>query len=312
MPRVLIITCMIWMTGGCSSPDSGKMQINLSFTPWMGYYPFYYAIETGVTDKHNVKLRILETLTVQDFRRANIKEHVDAFACSLVELTRTNTLLDEPVDIVSLLDYSNGADVIIAHKSFATFDELQGKRIGFDWRALGHFVLLKAVQNSNWTEFDFVHNPVEQVSAEEAFEEGRLDAYITYPPISNRLLENDELHIVFDSTQIPFEILDVLAIKANRTDKHQKLQIIWNETLDIIEQDPEKYMAFVAAMSGLSLQEVQREMANVALINENSATQVSPQRFSELLEQSCSLLGESASQCTQGLKKIRRNGVPAT
>ena len=84
---------LLLMLTACGWQSDQKTIINMSFTPWIGYYPFYFAIEKQIPEKYNADLRVLETLSVQDFRRANIKEHVDAFASSLMELTRTNSIL---------------------------------------------------------------------------------------------------------------------------------------------------------------------------------------------------------------------------
>lgn len=276
----------------------------MSFTPWVGYYPFYFAIEKQIPEKYNADLRVLETLTVQDFRRANVKEHVDAFASSLMELTRSNSILQQPIEIIAFLDYSNCADVIVASKDIANMQELQGKVVGFDWRSLGHYFLQKASQFENLESDSYQHRQVEQVVAHEYFNEGTLDAYITYPPISTQLLKDENLHVIFDSSKIPFQIMDVLAMKKGDVNKREILFDIWKDTTNYIKQHPEEYAEFLAKLMNSSTGKVKEELAQLIMIDADMQSQVSREDLVELMLDGCKILGEESDACKNQLRKI--------
>lgn len=307
---VLVATAVLIGLSSCTTEHSEKTIINLSFTPWIGFYPFHFAIEKRIPDKYGVQLRVLETLSVQDFRRVNIKEHVDAFACSLMELTRTNDILEEQVEIISFLDYSNGADVIIADKSIASIRELEGKVVGFDWRSLGHYFFILALQHEGLDEKNYTHRQVERVVAADNLASQTLDAYITYPPISNQLLSNQDLHVIFDSEKIPFQIMDVLAMKKGNIIKKLALRNIWNEVTSYIEQNPEEYHDFVANQMGGDVKLAEQELSRIVMINADMQANVSYDDIQKLAISGCGILGTESAMCLDDLKKLYFNNTP--
>lgn len=305
--RVLLLCIALC---GCDFYQKDKTVINLSFTPWVGYFPFYFAIEKNIPDKYGADLRIQETLTVQDFRRTNIKAHVDAFACSLMELTRTNSLLKENLELVSYLDYSNGADVIIAHKDIHNMSELEGHIVGFDWRSLGHFFFLQALKFEGLEDTGFIHRQVGQVAAMEYFDEGTLEGYVTYPPISTELLKNDNLHVIFDSSSIPYQLMDVLVIKEGHPDKRDILRYIWRDVMIHIKDNPSEFAEFVARLTDTTRQAVSDELRFVEFISAKQQTSVQTEDVVKLLKSSCEILSEERHSCLADLRKLFWQGEP--
>lgn len=307
---MVLLIMVILPLHSCSWLRPDKTVINLSFTPWVGYYPFYFAIEKQIPEKYNAELRVLETLSIQDFRRVNIKEHVDAFACSLMELTRTNGILEGDVDIVAFLDYSNGADVIVARKGISSMSDLQGKVVGFDWRSLGHYFLHRAMQFEELEKTEYIHRQVEQVVAKQYFDEGSLDAYVTYPPISTNLLHDENLQVIFDSSKIPYEIIDVLAMKKGDDVKKKILSDIWGDISDYINHNPEEYVAFVANLMNSEPQNIRKELQQVVMIDNKMQSNVDKDEFLKLMQNGCIILGEESATCLNLLHKIHFNNAP--
>lgn len=302
----LLMICL----SSCTPKRSENTIINLSFTPWIGFYPFHFAVEKNIPERFGVELRVLETLSVQDFRRTNIKEHVDAFACSMMELTRTNSILDDPVEIVSFLDYSNGADVIIARKDIDSLKSLRDRVVGFDWRSLGHYFLNLALEFEGVNEANYTHRQVEQIVAADYFAQNTLDAYVTYPPISTRLLEDDNLHVIFDSSKIPYHIMDVLAVKKGDEVKRKALFDIWADVNEYIERNPQEYTQFVAKQIDQSVDIAAREMKLIVLINAEMQANVKHENVVQLAVESCGILGNEAPECVQDLEKLFLNKQP--
>lgn len=307
---LLWLVAAVLALSSCTGKRREQTVINLSFTPWVGYYPFHFAIEKNIPQRYDVELRVLETLTVQDFRRTNIKEHVDAFASSMMELIRTNSILEQRVEIIQFLDYSNGADVILARKSISSLAELEGKVVGFDWRSLGHYFLHLALAHENLPDDIYTHLQVEQVAAAEHFEQNKLDAYVTYPPISSRLLQDEELHVVFDSSKIPYQIMDVLAMKKGDTFKRRALKNIWRDVTVYIEENSQEYEEFVAGQMGISPAEASQEIAQVVTINSMAQENINVYDVFRLAMNGCAILGDESERCVNDLQKLYFNNRP--
>lgn len=294
----------------CDLQNSSKTVINLSFIPWIGNYPFYFAIEKQIPEKYGAELRLLETYSVQDFRRTNIKEHVDAFSSSLMELTMTNEILDEDLEIVALLDFSNGVDVIIANKDILSLGNLKGKVVGFDWRSLGHYFFNLALKAQGIEQQTYTHRKVDQNAAPELFSESALDVYVSYPPVSNALLKDENLHIIFDSSMVPYQILDVLAMKKGDQIKKQVLLQIWYDTAEYIKNNRNEYISFVANITDTDVNQVTKELDQLVIIDQAMQSDVGRQDILDLMRVSCEILGQESDSCIRSLQKIHFNNSP--
>lgn len=289
---------------GCEQAKENKV-VTLSITTWVGNYPFFYAIENGLDKKHGIELRIIETMTVQDFRRTNVKDHVDGFAASVMELTQSNLLFKEPIQIALINDFSNGADVIIAKKQIANVSELQGKRIGFEWQALGHYFINLAFAESGIELPEFEHVVTEQVAAKERFNDDLIDAYITYPPISTDILQDDSLHQIFDSSAIPNKVLDFIAVK-HHVDKPtvEALQQIWQDSLTLAQENPETYLRFAATQMQVTPELAKSELSGVELLDLTSQNKISHEELWQVFDLACQTLDDAYINCQKALKKI--------
>lgn len=310
MTRALIVTCLLSLLVACSQPAKNT-KISITLTPWVGYYPLYYAMEKGIAKELGVDLRIVETMSVADFRRAAVKAHIDGFACSLTELTQLNQILDEPLNVVAYPDYSNGGDVIVASKSIETLDDLIGKSIGFEWQALGHFVITLAFKNASLDSSRIQHVNVEQIGAAQKFENGDIDAYVTYPPISTNLLKAQNLHVVFDSSEIPFQIMDALVVKsASGIEKVKLLEDVWAAAMNNIKNDPQPFVNFVAKQLGTNAASAEAELKGVKLLGEKDQQELSknPEQIEALYNLACTTTDKNVEKCQNKLRNISHFG----
>lgn len=121
--------------------------------------------------------------------------------------------------IVLVTDFSNGADVIMAKPEFASLKDLKGHRVGAETSAMGAFVLMRALQLSGMKPQDLEIVPLDFSEHEAAFKEGKVDAVVTYEPTRTKL-RNFGARQIFDSTQIPKEIVDVLVVRDAYLQEH--------------------------------------------------------------------------------------------
>ena len=56
--------------------------------------------------------------------------------------------------------------------------------------------------------------PSDQLSMASKFAEGSIDAVVTYPPISLTVLSEPDAKVIFSTSEVPGEVIDVIAIDA--------------------------------------------------------------------------------------------------
>jgi NitT/TauT family transport system substrate-binding protein len=196
------------------SLNQPKEPLRVGFNPWPGYEFLYLAKAKGFYDKAGVEVKLVELKTLGDVRRAFERGQIDVMATTLVEAAVAAENTGKQLKIIAVADASNGADVLIARKPIAQVGELSGKKIGMEGVTVdvlnAHFALksaqlsLKDVQVVTRSQDDLVLE----------LQAGRIDALQTYPPYSIELLKDERFSVVFDTSKIPGQVIDVLSVDA--------------------------------------------------------------------------------------------------
>ena len=223
---------------------------------WPGYEPLYVARDLNYFTE--TEIRLIEFNTSSAVIRAFRNGAIDAAALTLDEVI-TLAQYDREFQVILIMDISNGADVIMGQPELKKFKDVAGKRIGFENTVLGAYVLTRALQLSNLTHKEIQPVPLELKLHESAFLNRQVDAVVTFEPIRTRLLEKGA-KILFDSTQIPGEIVDVLIVKKNYLarypDRIDLLLSAWFRSLNFFNQNPGEFAKLSASRLKLRPDEV--------------------------------------------------------
>ncbi len=176
---------------------------------WPGYEPLYLARSLGLYDNSPVHLVELPSATavIHQLRYGNL----EAAALTLDE-TLTLLQFDDDLQIVLVMDYSNGADVILARQPLRSLSELRGTRIGVEKTAVGAIMLQAALQAAGLKPADVQVKYLTIDEQEQAWRSEDIDAVVTFEPVKHRLLKAGAT-VIFDSSLIPGRIIDVLAVR---------------------------------------------------------------------------------------------------
>ena len=205
--QMALVVCCLGMAA-CAPRESPPLR--MGSTMWPGFEPFYVARELHFWREDQIKL--LEYTSTSELTRAFRNGTVDG---GLLTLDEALFLVEDRQDIRLILvtDVSNGADVILAKPGFHSMQDLKGHRIGAETTGLGAYVLTRALELSGLTPLDVEIVPLEFSEQQPAFERGLVDAVVTYEPVRTKLKAAGARQ-VFDSTLIPGEIVDVLAVRS--------------------------------------------------------------------------------------------------
>lgn len=235
---------------GCiqNPPD----PLRVGFLVWPGYESLYLARDLGYYK--DTPIRLVDYPSASELIRGFRNQNLEAVTLTLYEaLLVAETELD--VRIVLILDSSNGADAVLAKPKIKTLEEIKGKRIGVESGALGAFVLTRALEK-----VDLMPKDVQIVSLgvsehEQAFKQGKVDAVVTFEPTRSKLLA-DGANLLFDSSQIPGEILDVLVVREELLKKQpsavQDLLDGYFSALKYLKENPQDAARRIAPREGVT------------------------------------------------------------
>lgn len=263
----LLLLISILLSGGCDKPVNKQEFLRVGMNTWPGYEPLMLAREKGFFD-NNINISRVDSAT--DVIMALRSDLIDVACVTLDEALLFQAASTEPVKIITIMDFSTGGDVVIANKAIVSMGALKGKRIGVESNALGAFMLSRAVELTpglHINELQIININYEY--HEKEFNSGNIDAIVTFEPIKTKLLQNINNHILFDSTQIPGEIIDVMIVKEKHiAPKREALQALvngWYQSLDYIAKEPEQSMHLMAFYEGISLEEFKRAYLGIKI-----------------------------------------------
>ncbi len=97
--------------------------------------------------------------------------------------------------------------------------------------------------------------PIEAGSHVDAYLQGRVDALVTFEPMRSILLDRGA-RVLFDSTQIPGEIVDVLAVREDFLERHPErvteLVAGWSRAVAYAKTAPMKAAQLMAPRENLT------------------------------------------------------------
>src|SRR6185295_14002037 len=233
---VLACLALSLALSGCMRQPETALRIGTNV--WIGSEPLYLARELGRLDPAAVQL--VEYPSASEVLRAFRNQAIDGMVISLDELFGLAADGFQP-RIVLVVDVSHGADVVVGRSGLRTMRDLKGKSVAVESSALGAFVLSRALALSGMQASDVNVVHLESNEQPSAFEKGQVDAAVTFDPYRAQFLQAGA-KILFDSTQIPGEIVDLLAVRAtviqNRPKAVQALLTGWFAAIDYMGKDP--------------------------------------------------------------------------
>jgi NitT/TauT family transport system substrate-binding protein len=234
--KALACIALLLSLSGCMRGPETALRIGTNV--WIGSEPLYLARGLGRLDPAVVQL--VEYPSASEVLRAFRNQAIDGMVISLDELFGLAVDGFQP-RIVLVVDVSHGADVVVGRGGMRTMRDLKGKSVAVESSALGAFVLSRALALNGMQASDVNVVHLESNEQPSAFEKGQVDGAVTFDPYRAQFLRAGA-NTLFDSTQIPGEIVDLLAVRATVFEKHPKavqaLLTGWFDAIDYMKSDP--------------------------------------------------------------------------
>jgi NitT/TauT family transport system substrate-binding protein len=193
---------------------------------YAGWNPYFYMQKSGILKKWADKYGI--TITVQKF---SYGDSLDAFVSKNIDAcTMTNMeALDMPaaagVDTTVIItgDYSNGNDAVLTRNGL-NFNTLAGHKVMLVQKTVSEYLLERGMvmsgQQAKLPGLKLLNTSDTDIAA--AFLNNKSnEVVVTWKPMVSLILDDKSVHPIFNSSEIPFEIMDLLVVRSevlNRPD----------------------------------------------------------------------------------------------
>lgn len=252
----------VGLTACSNKPES---PVNVGTDIWTGFEPGYLAERRGLFGDADVTMRQMPSAT--EVLRAFRNQSIDIAAVTMDEaLLLANKGTD--IRIILVTDISNGGDAIMARPGIASVKDLAGKRVGVENSALGDYVLGRALQLNGLTDTEITQVPLTVDETVDVYQRNAADAVVTFDPFKTHLARLGARQI-FDSSEIPGEIVDVLIVRKEFADANpnavKAFVAGWLAASDLIAQREPAAMSEVAGRLDLSTAQLLAAMQELNL-----------------------------------------------
>jgi len=269
---ILLLTVSLCGLPGCTREPVPVLRVGANV--WVGYEPLYLARDLNYFP--DTAIHPVEFTSATQVIRAYQNDAIDA-ACVTLDEALLLASNDEDFRIILVADFSNGADVVIGASGMTRMVDLKGKRVGVEDTALGAFFLARALQKSGMQLGDVRVVPIQVQDHEQAFFSSRVDAVVTFEPVRGKLLRRGA-PILFDSSRIPGEIVDVLLVRTSYLERYPDVVASllrgWQQAQDYLTRAPDDAHARMARREGVTAAEMRAALQGVHLPNREKNRQL--------------------------------------
>ncbi len=249
----------IALTSGAAMADA-KTEFRVAWSIYVGWMPWGYLEESGIMDKWADKYGIdVDIVQINDYVESINQYTAGAF--DGVSATNMDTLsipAGGGVDTTALIvgDYSNGNDAIIV-KGEGGLTDLKGKPVNLVELSVSHYLLARGLDSVGLSEADLggvINTSDADMIA--AFATDDVEAVVTWNPLVSTILETPGASKLFDSADIPGEIIDLMVVNTetlkDNPDFGKAMVGAWYELMALMSSDTEEGKAARAAMAEAS------------------------------------------------------------
>jgi NitT/TauT family transport system substrate-binding protein len=271
MKRLLFIFLSLALTSPVLARDSFK----ICWSIYVGWMPWSYAAEQGIVKKWADKYDIdIDVVQINDYIESINQYTAGKFdACTMTNMDALTIPAAGGVDSTALIvgDFSNGNDGIVL-KGKKLLKDIKGQHVNLVELSVSHYLLARALESIALTESDVKVVNTSDADLVAAYTTNDVTAISTWNPLLGEVMTMPDSYKVFDSTQIPGEIIDLLVIKTEVLNKNPKLGKAltgaWYEVMGIMnakDQAAESARKYMAKASGTDLKGYEMQLASTEM-----------------------------------------------
>ena len=254
-----------------------KTDFKVAWSIYVGWMPWGYASDHGIVkkwaDKYGIKIEVTQ---FNDYVESINQYTAGAFdAVTLTNMDGLSIPAAGGVDTTAVIvgDFSSGNDAVIL-KGETGLADIKGQNVNLVEFSVSHYLLARALESVGMSEKDLKVVNTADPDMVGAFQTADVTAMVTWNPMVSAIVALPDAHKVFDSSQIPGEIIDLMVANSDVLKDNpnfgKALAGIWYETTALMTADDAAGKAAREAMgkaSGTDLKGYDEQLAATKLFD---------------------------------------------
>ena len=209
------LAAAISLNGHAAQKDS----FNVCWTIYAGWMPWEYGATQGIVDKWAKKYGIdIEVTQLNDYVESINQYSAGQFdGCTMTNMDALTIPAAGGVDSTALIvgDFSNGNDGIVLKGEKKTLGDLKGQNVNLVELSVSHYLLARGLEKAGLAERDLKVVNTSDADMVAAFATPDVTAVTTWNPLLAEIEATPGVTKVFDSSQIPGEIIDLMVVNSD-------------------------------------------------------------------------------------------------
>jgi len=258
-----------------AAPTHAADKFSLCWSIYVGWMPWGYGAESGIVDKWADKYGIeIEVVQINDYIESINQYTAGQFdACTMTNMDALTIPAAGGVDSTALIvgDFSNGNDGIVL-KGADSLEAIGGQRVNLVELSVSHYLLARALESVGMSESDVTVVNTSDADMVGVYSSDDVTAVSTWNPLLSEIVAMPDSKLVFDSSRIPGEIIDLLVVNTETLQANPELGLAltgaWYEIMSIMSGDDEAAVEarqFMAEASGTDLAGYEAQLASTRM-----------------------------------------------
>jgi NitT/TauT family transport system substrate-binding protein len=268
--RLLLCACLLAAMVPGAAPAAESYRI--AWSHYTGWEPWEYARHSGILDKWAAKYGIkIQLDLINDYIESiNLYTGGAYQGCVMTNMDALTIPAVGGVDSTALIigDFSNGNDGIVIKKGDQVAD-LKGRKVKLVELSVSHYLLARALAMNKMQEKDLNLINTSDADIAAVFAADKDGAVVTWNPPLMQCRNVKDAKLVFDSSQIPGEVIDMLVVRSDSPDALKKALVgAWYETMATISAKSKagkEAIAYMANFAGGTEAEFKAQLRTTAM-----------------------------------------------
>lgn len=261
-----LFAALILISNPAAAETKDKFRIGWSI--YVGWMPWDYGANAGIVSKWAKKYGIeIEVVQFNDYIESINQYTAGAFdACTMTNMDALTIPAAGGLDSTALIvgDFSNGNDGVVL-KGKAGLAGIKGQNVNLVELSVSHYLLARALESVGLSERDVKVVNTSDADLVAAFTTPDVTAVTTWNPLLSEITAMPNTSKVFDSSQIPGEIIDMLVVNTETLASNpafgKALAGAWYEIMErMTDADKDEALSFMATASGTDLPGYQAQL----------------------------------------------------
>ena len=269
--RAIVCVCLVLAVLAPTGVFAGNTY-RVAWSHYTGWEPWEYARNRGILDKWAAKYGIkIQLDLINDYIESiNLYTGGAYQGCVMTNMDALTIPAIGGVDSTALIigDFSNGNDGIVM-KQGSRVKDLKGRQVKLVELSVSHYLLARALSMNSMKEKDLRLVNTSDADIAAIFTSDPKGAVVTWNPPLMQCRNVKGAKMVFDSSQIPGEIIDMMVVLTDTPDTFKKALVgAWYETMSVISSKSKKgkdAIAYMANFAGGTEPEFRAQLRTTAM-----------------------------------------------